>query len=215
MIQLPVGGVLHTFIDARVYRPQHNLPDDFGVNTFEAKSYDGLGSISHAGDVLRAMKDRFLAEMPSYTLPHQWLLMQDAEQNRFHTLLVETNQHVGLREAEIDFAVAGFVNVYSQWVYVLIHAASTRMPPKPFDQIYRDWLHESIRVASQIHDYQIDGEVWQVQVVSYVYGRIGLQIRRGDVVEYVYDHSLACPAERFMESLMTAVAAHIQMACRL
>ncbi|MCI0712219.1 MAG: hypothetical protein L0154_18840 [Chloroflexi bacterium] len=215
MMQLPVGGVLHTFIDARVYRQQHNLPDDFGVNTFEAKSYDGLGSISHAGDVLRAMKDRFLAEMPAYPLPHQWLLMQEQEQNRFHTLLVETNHHVGLREAEIDFAVAGFVNVYSQWVYALIHAVSTRTSPKPFEQIYRDWLDESIRVASQSHHYESNGEVWQVQIVSHVYGRIGLQMQRGDIVEYVYDHSLACPAERFMETLMTEVAAHIQMACGL
>ena len=215
MLRFPVNGVFQTFVDARVYRQQHNLPDDFGVNTFEAKSYDGLGSISEAGEVLRAMRDRFLSEMPSYTIPHQWLLLQDQEQARFHKLLMETNHHVGLREAEIDFAVAGFVNVYSQWVYVLIHAASTLTPPKPFDHVYRDWLHESIRIASQVHRYENNGETLQVQIVSHVYGRVGLQIRRGELVEYIYDHSLACPAERFMESLMTAVAAHIQMACGL
>lgn len=215
MIQLPVNGNLEVFVDAKSYRDEHNLSADFGVNTFEDKNYVGLGSISQAGDVLRAMKDRFLDGMPTHSNPQQWLLMQDQEQSRFYALLMEMNSQVGLRESEIDFAVAGFVNVYSQWVYALIHAAATRNTPKPFSEIYRGWLNESVRVASQTHAYQHGGETWHVRIVSHVYGRIGLQIQRGDIIEFVYDHSLACPAERFMEGLMTDVAAHIQAACAM
>jgi hypothetical protein len=215
MIQLPIDGVLRDFVDVQTYRKLHHLPNSFGVNTFEPKSYDGLGSIAHAGDVLRTMKDHFLSEMPDFASPQKWLLLQDQEQARFRSLLVETNTQVGLREPEIDFAVAGFVNVYSQWVYVLFHAKATHTPPKSFDEIYHAWLHESVRVASQIYHYKHSVDVWQVKIISHVYGRIGLQIQRGDIVEHVYDHNLACPAEHFMRSFMSDVAAHIQSACNI
>lgn len=214
-MRLKIDQDIQQFIDIRVFRNQHNLPENFGVSQFERKSYEGLGTIQGSGEALRQMRQIFVAALPAYTTPVEWLLAQSDIQGSFLTSLLSINDQVGLREPEIDFAVAGFVNVYSQWVYTLIHAASSGKPPKAFQQVYQDWLFETIRVANQCYVYNHQDKTWEVQLISHVYGRVGLKIQQGDDVVYVYDHSLACPAEHFMEGLLADTAAHIQKSCEL
>jgi hypothetical protein len=132
----------------------------------------------------------------------------------FRQQLEAINPQIGLRPAEIDFAVAGFQDVLQAAGYHLLQLAHThRHNPALIGQhldfagIHQTWLDESVRVSATVHSYQNEVNQFQVRVIYYAYGRVGLEVTvsAGDCF-YVTDSSLACPASGFMESLEEQVA---------
>jgi hypothetical protein len=212
-MQLLIEGQLQQFIDLRTYQTQHQLPDSFSLALFEQKSYEGLGSIDHAGTALVNLKRDLLAQLPRWKTPKEWLDHHPELQEQFYQMLVATNEQVGLRESEIEFAVAGYGDVCHVWIYHLIYAKTTRHDAQAFMAVYAQWLFDSVGLAQTIYPYSHQGEEWHIQVVIHAYGRVGLRIQRGVLVDYVMDNRLACPAEGFMVGLFTDVAAHIRESC--
>lgn len=215
MMEFKIDGVIQQFVTLKVYREIHHLPLDFHINLFEGKTYVGLGSIESGTAELAHLRKNILQRLPNYAQPQDWLNHQPPLQIIFREELLAINDRIGLREPEVDFAMAGFGDVCQQWIYTLIYAQATKTPPPLFTQIYQDWLMNSLRVAQTRYPYVHAGETWFVQIISHAYGRIGLQIQRGNVLDYVLDMRLACPAENFMDALLATVADHIQQACGL
>jgi hypothetical protein len=88
---------------------------------------------------------------------------------------------------------------------------NNRMRGKPlprFDEVYENWLNKTIEISST-YVYAYHDELWQVEMVKHAYGRCGLIVRTPTNVHYLYDSSVLCPAEKFMESLCRAVIERI------
>lgn len=217
IMEFKIDGVIRQFIPLKTYREMYRLPPDFHINRFEAKIYAGLGSIESAATELATLRANILQRLPNYTQPQAWLNHQPPLQVIFREELLAINHVVGLHEPEVDFAMAGFGDVCHQWIYALIYAQATKNTPPPFSAVYHDWLMNSLRVAQTRHAYIQADETWLIQVISHAYGRIGLQIQRGNepIADYALDMRLACPAENFMDILLATVAEHIQQGCGL
>ena len=214
-MEFKIDGVTQQFATLKAYREMMNLPFEFHINLFEGKTYEGLGSIESATAELASLRINILERLPHYPTPQEWLNHQPPLQIIFCEELLAINDRVGLREPEVDFAMAGFGDVCQQWIYALIYTQATKNLTPPFMAVYQDWLMNSLRVAQTRHSYVHHGEPWTIQVISHAYGRIGLQIHRSTAIDYVLDMRLACPAENFMDALLAAVADHIQQACGL
>lgn len=206
---LRLDGQTIILIALRTFREQHQLPAAFGVATFEPKDTRGLARLDGAGPALtRLQKDVLAALPPRVTLPD--LLAQcERLQRAFERALWAINAEVGLKDVEVDFAVAGFGDALHAYAYALIQARTTQQETPAFGEVYRQWLNEGVRLSQRVHTYQHQGADWQVRVLNNVYGRIGLAIQHGDTLSYVADVRLACPAESFMASLLGACAAHL------
>lgn len=215
MLEFKVDGINQQFILLRTYRETHRLPAEFHINAFEAKTYTGLGSIDSASNELATLRHNVLNRLVAHTQPQNWLNHNPSLQTIFHDELLAINAKIGLHDSEVDFAMAGFGDVCHQWIYALVYAQASKKPPPPFATVYQQWLMDSLRVASTVHDYTHENIPWQVQVISHAYGRFGLQIQRGTETDYVLDTRLACPAENFMDALLMSVAEHIQTCCGL
>jgi len=200
-MRLLINGVWCEFTPLKDYRATHQLPTEFGVSHFEPKDYSGLGKLDTAGSSMNNLRDRVLAATPRQRPITEWLGHSDTLQATFERELRYINPDIGLQEPEIEFAAAGFGDVVRAMVYAAVRGHAN------FDSVYAEWLHSSIKIASHSHDY---GEGWQIQVISHAYGRIGLQVTRQDVIDYVVDTRLACPAEGFMLQLLRDVTSHIQ-----
>jgi hypothetical protein len=48
-----------------------------------------------------------------------------------------------------------------------------------------------------------------VQIIAHAYGRAGMVIHASDETFYVYDAALGCPAEGFMSTLLSDIAARM------
>jgi hypothetical protein len=207
-MQLIIDGIDQEFVPIQDFRRNFQLPDDFEVACFEPKDYSGLGRIDSAGGVLNGLSERILASLPTKQQPAGWMNALPSIVQSFERELYAINPSIGLREAEIGFAVSGFSDVLQQYVFALMRAqmstlAAGRQPH--FKQIYGEWLTSTVRVSQRVHYY---GE-WKVQLVTHAYGRCGLIVRMGTETHYVYDGSLSCPVEGFMLRLMTDIAARI------
>jgi hypothetical protein len=214
-MQLNIDGISYEFIELKAYREIHELPYDFNIALFEPKSYVDLGSIEGVGPILVAMKEAVFTQLPHYSTPHQWLIHEASLRDLFCDELLRVNDQVRLRPAEVDFAVNGFGDVCSKWIYALIYAYSTKTAPPPFADIYQQWLDDGVRIAQTAYPYIHQGVEWQIQVVWNAYGRVGLKIQRDEKVDYVSDNRLACPAERLMQGILTEVASQIKTRCGL
>lgn len=208
-MQLIIEGGPRQLTDIRAFRAAYDLPDDFGVNLFEPKDYAGLGRIDRAGEPLNALRRAVLAAIPVRLSPPELFALPEALATDFRRELVSINAHVGLRDAEIDYAAAGFEDVCRGLCDALVRAAVSDADAPDFNAIYGAWLAESVRCSAREHEYSHRDEAWTVRVINNVYGRIGLKVERGESVEWVYDGALACPAEGFMYGLLAAVAEKI------
>lgn len=203
---LVIDGISYSFTPIKAFRMAHNLPESFSVASFAPKDYAGLGRIDRAGSELNMVRAAVLKAIPE-RIPFANLLMVVDDLTRlFEAQLMSINAQVGLREAEIGFAVAGFSDVCQAWVYALIRAKSTQVVPD-FQTVYSEWLNSTVRLFADVQMY----ESWRVQVVAHAYGRIGLLVYRPDATDAVYDPTLACPAEGFMTGFLSDVAEKLKL----
>lgn len=192
-------------IPVRDFRADHHLPSEFGVALFEPKETAGLGSVAEAGAALNNMRELLLAVAPELLAQVGALAFPAALGAVFRTQLAAINDQVGLRQMEIDFAVAGLEDMLREIVFAQVRAQAARAPLPSFEALYADWLDASVRVAAQVFERTHAGQPWQVQIFSTVYGRTGLVVRMGEATAYVHDPALACPVEGFMGELLGGV----------
>jgi hypothetical protein len=211
-MQLSINGQLQTFIDIKDFRAQFDLPPHFGVAYFEPKNYTGLGSIERAGSALNAVRSQMLEAIPQQLSPIQLLPLVDSLSVLFRETLYGINGTVGLREDEVEFAVAGFEDVMQALVYALVGARTSDGRLVDFNAIYFGWFGDSTRVSGRVHIFEHAMKPLHVQVINTAYGRAGLIVDTGDARHYVRDGALACPAEGFMVHLLRDVAARMMAA---
>lgn len=212
-MQLAIDGQRQTFIPLATFRSQRGLPPEFAVAYFEPKEWQGLGSMDGSGQALLQMRQQLLEAVPK-TVPLTELIPQtQALTDCFHHELAAINSQIGLREVEVEFAVAGFADVIQSVAYTLIQLSHTHQHNLAqvknqfdFSSLYQNWLDASARVSATSHPY-LNGEVlYQIQTVYNAYGRVGLKVIVADEVYYVSDPALACPATNYMFDLCDAVA---------
>lgn len=206
-MQFIIDGIPRDFIPIKEFRQQHDLPPDFGVRVFEPKDYTDLGSIEAAGVELHQTRAAVLEAIRAPRPLAAWMDGALTLADLFREQLFAINHVVGLRENEIDFAVAGFHDVLQAVVYELIRARAARNAPRSFDELYRTWLFTTIKLSQTVHLYPYrDHVTWEIQILTHVYGRFGLVARTVEGTYYVYDPALACPAQGFMAALLAETA---------
>lgn len=210
-MQLTIDGVARQLIPIKDFRAAHNLPPEFGVAHFEPKEYAGLGRIDRAGAELNTVRAAMLDALPPSMPARGWLTFLPEYARLFETKLYEINAAVGLKDVEIEFAVAGLSDVCQALAYALLRGdrGGVQEPKIFFARIYGEWLDNSLKVFSQVYPYAHGDETWQVQIFAHAYGRAGLVVARPDATEYVYDPALGCPAEGFMSFLLGEIGARM------
>mgnify|MGYP006921591608 CR=1 FL=1 len=190
-------------IPIRQFRDDHKLPASFGVNYFEPKDHTGLADIRHAAPQMNALRQTVLDAVPDELTLESVQMLAAA----FRKALQTHNDHIGLKDVEIDYAVAGFGDVLEAFVYANIRAGAEKTPPPSFEAVYQHWLAESQRIAAREFTYG----AWIVQIINNAYGRMGLFIRFEDGTSAeVTDNTLACPAESFTFRLLQEVIEHLE-----
>ncbi|MDX1992482.1 MAG: hypothetical protein SF029_08835 [bacterium] len=209
-MNLIIDNVQRELIDIRDFRTAHGLPADFGLAHFEPKDYTGLGSVEDAGEALnqvRATLMEVVGHGKEPITPAALLDLPAAVGVVFRAELVRINDRVGLRQMEIDFAVAGLEDVLRSVGFALARAKATRTAPPLFADLYADWLNASVRVSVRVHEIDHRGERWQVRIFNTAYGRAGLIVTLPDgTTAYVRDAALACPVEGYMGTLLRDLA---------
>ena len=204
-MQLVIAGQRRDFIPIKDFRAEHGLPPEFGVAWFESKDYTGLGRIDRAGTELNTVRQAVLDAIPAHLPLQAWMAFVPELTRLFERKLYEINPQVGLKDVEVEFAVAGFADVCQALVYAGPRGGST----PDFRQLYADWLNSSARVFGEVYAYEHRGQRWQVRIATHAYGRAGLIVDTGEVTHYVHDPALGCPAEGFMASLLHEVASRL------
>jgi hypothetical protein len=210
-VQFTIEGIPYDFIPIKAFRAAHQLPTTFDITMFESKDYAGLGRIDAAGAALNHLRTAVIAALPAHVLPLNWLSVLPDITHLFEEQLYQINDQVGLRDVEIEFAVAGFSDALQAYAYAFAYAHTTRTPLPDFQAVYTEWLNGTIKIFTEQHSYLLDDESCTIQVIAHAYGRIGLLIQAANTYA-VYDPLLACPAEGFMTTLLTDVAAHMRQA---
>ncbi len=209
MPQFSIEGQIRDFIPVKDFRAAHGLPPTFGVASFEPKDYAGLGRIDSAGAELNAVRQAVLAAIPARMPLQGWMGFLPQVVSLFQRSLYEINAQVGLKDVEVEFAVAGFGDVCQALLYAMLRARAGGLPMPDFRQVYAEWLNSSIRLYGEQYDYRHGGQTWYVTLLVHAYGRAGLIVDAGDLTYYVYDPALACPAEGYMAALLGEVAERI------
>jgi hypothetical protein len=213
-MQLKINNQQYSFTPLQTFRKHWQLLDDFTIDRFDPKNWSGLGSVETAGPTLKKLKQRVIEATPPVIIPIRLIDQIDASTNIFRQELETINSQIGLRPAEIDFAVAGFQDVLHAAGYHLLQLAHThRHNPALIGQhfdfagVHQTWLDESVRISATVHSYLSGDNQFQVRVIYYAYGRVGLEVTvpTGECF-YVTDLRLACPASGFMETLEEQVA---------
>lgn len=213
-MELIIEGARRTFVPISTFRAEHNLPSTFGVALFEPKDFSGLGRIDQAArtGALHQLHERVLEQTPSNLPVLEWLEAIERLTYFFEAGLRDANAQIGLREAEIGFAVSGFADALSAYAYATLRATTERQPLPSFSDVYSQWCANSARLSQTRHVYAHGEAIWQVQIVYTVYGRAGLIVQTDQERYYVADGQYTCPAEGFMRRLLEAVAAKISTA---
>jgi hypothetical protein len=120
--------------------------------------------------------------------------------------LREVNSGIGLKESEITYAGAGFADACQAVIYEASKAQMMNRPVPLFLDVYSQWLNKTIEVSHRVYSYRHNNELWKIQTIRHIYGRVGLIIETPRATHYVYDTHLACPAEGFMYSLLRDIA---------
>lgn len=211
MFTLTIAGAAQPFIDIKTFRAAHHLPEQFGVALFEPKDYTGLGRIDRAGNALNEVRQAALNAIPQQMPLRSWLSYLPTVTAAFEDKLRAVNPRIGLRDVEVEFAAAGFQDMCSTLIFALMRAHTEKLPLQTlsFAEVYVEWLNSTVRVSQTVHPYQHNAATWQVQTVSYAYGRAGLIVKTDAETFYVADAALGCPAESFMFTLLAQVAGKI------
>jgi hypothetical protein len=211
---LRINNQQYTFIPLQTFRKRWQLLEDFTIDRFDPKNWAGLGSLKTSSQAMKELKQRLIEAVPPLIIPIRLIDEVDTLTDSFRHELETINPQIGLRPAEIDFAAAGFQDVLHAVGYHLLQLAHThRHNPALIGQhfdfagVHQIWLDESVRVSTTVHNYLSGDNQFQVQVIYYAYGRVGLEVivPTGESF-YVTDSSLACPASQFMETLEEQVA---------
>lgn len=212
-MQLAIDGQRQTFIPLLTFRSQHRLPPEFAVAYFEPKEWQGLGSMEGSGQALLQMRQRLLEAIPPSVSLTALISQAQALTDCFQRELNAINSQIGLREVEVEFAVAGFADVMQSVAYNLIQLSHTHQHNLAqiknqfdFSSLYQNWLDASARVSVPPRSYLHEGVSYQVQIIYNAYGRVGLKVNTADEVYYVSDPALACPAANYMLDLCSAAA---------
>lgn len=212
-MQLTIAGQTHTFTPLQTFRSQRRLPDDFNLAHFEPKDWQGLGRLEGSGKALAMVRERVLGAVPQTVTLNNLLPQVEALTDLFQHELVAINPQIGLREVEVDFAVAGFADVSQAAAYQLLRLSHTYRhdptqiePAFDFSAIYQNWLDASTRLSATVHFYSYENVQYEVQVIYNAYGRVGLRVQVAAEVYYVADTALACPASNYMLDLCREVA---------
>ncbi len=208
-MRLTIEGQSHDFIPIKAFRARFDLPPEFGVASFEPKDYTGLGRIDRAGAELNTVRLAVLEAIPAQMPLQNWMAFLPELTALFRRKLYDINPHVGLKDVEIEFAVAGFGDVCQALLYAMLRAGAGGIPLPDFHQIYGEWLDSSVRIFGETYEYGHAGQTWRVRLVAHAYGRAGLIVDTGAETHYVYDPSLGCPAEGYMAALLSDVAERI------
>lgn len=195
----------YTLTPIRQFRAEYQLPDDFGVGLFEPKDFTGMASIDGAGDALKTLRqtvlERLSSSKPDLLNSDFW----EYDIGLFYHTLKKVNDAIGLKDAEIDFAFSGYVDMLNTWFADYFRAKQTKTPPTPFDTLYDEWVANSGRRSERIHLYQYNGADWHIRILNNIYGRVGLQVDMPDKTVYIHDPIYQCPAEGFMRHLLREV----------
>lgn len=201
-----LAGVAYDPVPIAAFRHAHALPKTFGVAYFQPKDFTGLASIDGAGAHLQHLRNELLGALPT-TIARPLLLAQcEALAHDFAQRLQSINVHIGLRESELGFAVAGFSDFLQSWAFAQWRAYAQHQPPPTAAQVYAQWLSQSMRLEGSAHAYAHANVTWQVWVVHDLYGRAGLLVDTGTARHAVADPVYSCPANAFMQGLLCALA---------
>ncbi len=211
-MQLTLDGITPTFISLADFRVQWGLPDEFALVLFEPKDWD-VGSMDGSGRAMTALRQHVIAGVPAQVSLTELLPRVEALVNLFEREMLAINTQIGLREVEVDFAVAGFADVMRGAAYQLIqlgqecrgNLAEVRRR-FDFGVVYQGWLDASARLAGKTYAYTSQNRHFEIQTIYNPYGRVGLKIRVENEDYYVTDLTLACPAASFMQGLCYGVA---------
>ncbi len=209
-IRLHIDGQARTLTDIRSFRTEHDLPETFGVNHFEPKDYTELGTLENAGSNLTRLRQRVLDAIPRRAELLDLFDLPGHVASAFERGLHKINDEVGLRQSEINFARSNFEDILRTISFDVVRANRTREQPSTFAAIYHEWLFQTVRVSSKAHRYNVHDDEWLVQIINHAFGRVGLRVRISDQTTYVFDPSLACPAEGFTVGLLRTACHHIQ-----
>jgi hypothetical protein len=203
-MQIVLQGQMHTSVPIRQFRQQMQLPEHFGVQLFEPKDFSGLAAIDRAGAEMNDLRAALSAFVPPALSISELLPFVDQMVALFRAGLAAINDRIGLGIHEVEFAVSGFADVLHHWAYALIRASAAHSSPPAFEDVYLQWLHASIRLSQRTFSYPYrDGSVWQIQLLNHAYGRFGLRVQADEQVWVVQDGVYACPAEGYMEVLLS------------
>ncbi|MCL4301880.1 MAG: hypothetical protein KJ077_39660 [Anaerolineae bacterium] len=212
-MQLTIDGQPHTFIPLAAFRREEGLPEEFTLAYFEPKDWQGLGTLDGSGKALAALRQRMLEAVPAAVTLAELIPQIQALADHFHAELTAINQQIGLREVEVEFAVAGLADVLQSVAYQLVQLSHTyRHDPSQvqahfdFSGLYQNWLDASVRVSATTQIYTHQNVMYQVRVIYNPYGRVGLKVEVAGEVYYVTDLALACPALHYMQDLCSAMA---------
>lgn len=214
-MQLTINNHPRTLLPIQQFRLDWQLPETFGVAYFEPKDWRGLGSLEGAGPALTDLRQAVISAVSDLQKPLDLLQAVVDLTHLFEQQFRIVNEEVGLQAVEVDFAVAGFKDILDTVAYDLfaLQIAHKQNPDRlqaafNFDHAYRKWLDASVQLSSKIHPYRHNAHQFEVQVIYYSYGRVGLQVKIDHDNETVYllDTSLACPASSYMKTLCEDVA---------
>jgi hypothetical protein len=206
-----IRGQARQFIAIAEFRENYQLEDNFALELFQPKDYQELGSIEGAGSDLAAFYETILAAIPSHTPGSGWMAFLMELQILFRHQLYAINAHIGLKASEVDYAALNFGVICQEFISSLINKRMRDQTDACFDEVYKTWLNRTIEMSLR-YFYLYHDELWHIELVRHAYGRMGLIIKTHADTHYVYDASLACPAEKFMEQLSRAIAEKISAA---
>lgn len=211
-MKLKIDGVEQILIPIKEFREDYDLADKFGIVQFEPKDYEGLGSLDNAGVQMNQLRLNVLNSVPDSIQIQMVMSLIDQLQITFQNELYAINDAVSLRDVEVEFAVAGFGDVLRSMIYQTMLFINDKQDMPSFWAVYGDWLNNSVRISTQVHQYKYQSEIWEIQIINHVYGRVGLQVTIGDKVIYLMDSVYVCPAEGFMVNLLKDISDKIRIA---
>jgi very-short-patch-repair endonuclease len=154
-MHLTIEGESRSLIPIKDFRAVQGLLPDFGVAFFEPKDYNGLGRIDRAGAELNRIRAALLDALPQQMDRRGWLAFLPGYVHLFENQLYIINDQVGLKDVEIEFAVAGLSDVLHHLAYKLVLTP----PPSPLPASEKG---ESDRVVvDDLSPYDLRGGVRQ------------------------------------------------------
>jgi hypothetical protein len=76
-MQLKINNQLQIFSPVHQFRERWDLPENFNITLFEAKEWQGLGSLEGAGPTLAIVRQRITAAMPDRLDPSNLTIMAE------------------------------------------------------------------------------------------------------------------------------------------